>query len=226
MKIHPSNIATAVGAEPVNKPREATAAALKPLSGADFADQLRAVVDATKQGDGDAAPDASPRYHALRPLTALDMVPGVKGPVAPLKPLDTNGNGRPVPPTALLPLAETQYQHANSRQPQTEHEKIEAQARKWVSQTFYGAMLKQMRESPFKSELFSGGRGGQAFSTLLDQHLADHMSRASGSKLVNALTRKLEAKAGYQKQGASKTNSNTDNPNTMRMPHVAPSVRG
>jgi len=127
---------------------------------------------------------------------------------------------------ASLKTLPTVNNSASAAPPSPKHNALVKQSQHLVAQTFYGTMLKQMRESPFKSELFSGGRGGQAFSTLLDQHLADHMSRASGSKLVNALTRKLEAKAGYQKQGASKTNSNTDNPNTMRMPHVAPSVRG
>ena len=30
-------------------------------------------------------------------------------------------------------------------------------AQKWVGQTFFGTLLKQMHESPFKSELWSGG---------------------------------------------------------------------
>ena len=46
-----------------------------------------------------------------------------------------------------------------------------------VAQTFYGTMLKQMRNSPFKSKLFDGGRGGEAFASMFDQHLADRMSR-------------------------------------------------
>src|SRR5947208_1646173 len=116
--------------------------------------------------------------------------------------------------------------HTQIAPPKTEHDKIQEQARKWVAQTFYGAMLKQMRESPFKSEMFSGGRGGQAFATMLDQHLADHMSRAAGSKLVNAIARKLEARAGYVKQaGSSRRSVAPATPNNMRMPHVATSLR-
>ena len=57
---------------------------------------------------------------------------------------------------------------------------------------------------------------------MLDQHLADHMSRAAGSKLVNAIARKLEARAGYVKQ---QTHGDTASPNTMRMPHVATGLR-
>src|SRR5690606_26673630 len=44
--------------------------------------------------------------------------------------------------------------------PETQHRQIVEQAEKWVAQTFYGTMLKQIRNSPFKSELFAGGRGG------------------------------------------------------------------
>jgi Rod binding domain-containing protein len=214
MKIAPSKIATALAAEPINRPKEA--GPLKPLAASDFAQQLQNLTD----------PASSPveRKSSLRPLTPIEMIPGIKGPPV-LKPLDTSRNGLP-PAATLLPLEETQYQHATSRAPKTEHDKIQEQARKWVAQTFYGAMLKQMRESPFKSEMFSGGRGGQAFATMLDQHLADHMSRAAGSKLVNAIARKLEARAGYVKQQTSAPlHGDTASPNTMRMPHVATGLR-
>ena len=76
--------------------------------------------------------------------------------------------------------------------PGAKHAAIVKQTQKWVSQTFYGAMLKQMRNSPFKSELFSGGRGGEAFNEMFDQQLADRMGRGTGKKLVNALVRRIE----------------------------------
>jgi Rod binding domain-containing protein len=65
-------------------------------------------------------------------------------------------------------------------------------AQKWVGQTFFGTLLKQMHESPFKSDLFSGGRGGEAFSTLYDQHLAERMARASGRPLANAIVKHIQ----------------------------------
>jgi hypothetical protein len=73
------------------------------------------------------------------------------------------------------------------------------QAQKFVSQAFFATILKQMRESPFKSELFSGGRGGEAFGSLYDQQLADRMSRGVGNKLVDSIVRKLEAAKAYRK---------------------------
>jgi hypothetical protein len=76
--------------------------------------------------------------------------------------------------------------------PPTPHQKIEKQAQKLVADTFYGTLMRQMHDSPFKSELFSGGRGGQAFQGLLDQKLSDHMAAATHNPLVHAITHTLE----------------------------------
>ena len=65
-------------------------------------------------------------------------------------------------------------------------------AQKWVGQTFFGTILKQMHNSPFKSELWSGGRGGEAFSSLYDQHLAERMARGAGRGLSNAIVKHIE----------------------------------
>src|SRR3984957_10571743 len=83
------------------------------------------------------------------------------------------------------------------------------QAEKWVAQTFYGTLLKQMRESPFKSKLFSGGEGGDAFSGLYDQQLADHMSKGAGGKLVDAIVHKIEGAKAYRKTAAGKIPTST-----------------
>ena len=80
--------------------------------------------------------------------------------------------------------------------PQTELFKT---AQKWVGQTFFGTILKQMHNSPFKSELWSGGRGGEAFSSLYDQHLAERMARGAGRGLSNAIVKHIQG----QKRGAS-----------------------
>jgi len=89
----------------------------------------------------------------------------------------------------------------------SQHEQLVHHTQRLVSQTFFGTMLKQMRDSPFKSEVFSGGRGGQMFSQLLDQHLADRMARGSGKKLVNAIVRHIEGtKSGAAKQVPSGIN--------------------
>jgi Rod binding domain-containing protein len=73
-------------------------------------------------------------------------------------------------------------------------EELTRQVERWVSQTFFGTLLKQMRDSPFKSELFAGGRGGQAFSSMLDQQLADRMAGGAGGKLVRSIVRQIEGR--------------------------------
>ena len=83
--------------------------------------------------------------------------------------------------------------------PKSSHEQLISQSQKWVAQTFYGTLLKQMRNSPFHSKMFDGGRGGQAFTSMLDQRLSDHMARSTGSKLVKSIVARIEAKAAYKK---------------------------
>jgi|ERR1041384_4065389 Rod binding domain-containing protein len=93
---------------------------------------------------------------------------------------------------------------------------LTAAAQKVVSQTFFGNILKQMRESPFRSELFDGGRGGQAFASLYDQHMADHMARGVGKKLVNSIVRR------YRRPG-DKGDPKTQSKDVIH--HVAPGLR-
>lgn len=69
--------------------------------------------------------------------------------------------------------------------------KLDKAARQLVGATFFGTLLKQMHQSPFKSEIFSGGRGEEAFSPLLNQHLVDRMSRGAGEKLVRSIVKRF-----------------------------------
>lgn len=74
-------------------------------------------------------------------------------------------------------------------------EQLTHQAQKLVAQTFYGTLMKQMHDSPFKSQLMDGGRGGQAFQPLMDQHLIDRMARSGGNKagkLIRSVVKRLE----------------------------------
>lgn len=80
-----------------------------------------------------------------------------------------------------------------------QHEQLTQAARKLVAQTFFGTMLKEMRNSPFKSELFSGGRGGEAFESMHDQYLAERMANGAGRRLAESVVKHLErrqAKSG------------------------------
>lgn len=94
--------------------------------------------------------------------------------------------------SAVAALNQAQKNDAESTQAQTVADKrqteLTQQAQKLVSQTFFGTMLKQMRSSPFKSELFSGGRGGEMFTSLLDQHLSERLTHGSASNWCRALS--------------------------------------
>lgn len=85
----------------------------------------------------------------------------------------------------------------------SQHDQLVKQTQNWVAQTFFATLLKQMRDSPFKSEMLDGGRGGQAFASLYDQQLAQRMGHAAGKKLVNSIVRKIEASAAYRKNAAT-----------------------
>ncbi len=88
----------------------------------------------------------------------------------------------------------------------TPKESLEKIARELVGSTFYGTLMKQMHDSPFKSEIFSGGRGEQAFSPLYDQHMIQRMSGNSADRLVRPIVKRFEkaAAAAYEKQQIQK----------------------
>ena len=96
-------------------------------------------------------------------------------------------------------VARNGEKRAASPFPSAAHQKdLFKTAQKWVGQTFFGTLLKQMHESPFKSDLWSGGRGGEAFSTLYDQHLAERMARASGRPLANSIVKHIQRSKAAQ----------------------------
>jgi Rod binding domain-containing protein len=73
-----------------------------------------------------------------------------------------------------------------------------------------------MREDPFKSDLFDGGRAGEAFGELYDQELTNHLTRGSGAKLVNSIVNRIEAKNAYAKHHQSKINEEREGADKMR----------
>jgi len=84
-----------------------------------------------------------------------------------------------------------------------QHDQLVKQTEKWVAQTFYGTLLKQMRDSPFHSDLMEGGDGGKTFETMFDQRLADHMSHHAGGKLVRSIVKKIESAQAAKKYASA-----------------------
>lgn len=102
--------------------------------------------------------------------------------------------------SAFMSGMQTAPSLVKARPPESaQHGQLVAQTQKWVAQTFFGQLLKQVRNSPFRSELMDGGRGGQVFGSMYDQRLAEHMTRGAGTKLVNSIVKRIEAKQAYQK---------------------------
>ena len=72
--------------------------------------------------------------------------------------------------------------------------KLEQAAQTLVNQFFMGSMMKQMRNSPFKNEAFTGGKAGAAYAGMFDQHVAEHSGNKIAKSLVSAMLK------AYQKQ--------------------------
>ena len=136
------------------------------------------------------------------PLKPLDLSPGPHRdkPLSPLSPHDLDPARRLMKPGL------------------SEHEQLQKQAQLWVGQTFFGTLLKQMENSPFRSELFSGGRGGQTFTSMYHQHLVQRMTRTAGRDLANSIVRRIESRSAREdtesRPGASrKTHPLNHDPN-------------
>ncbi len=78
---------------------------------------------------------------------------------------------------------------------------LQKNVEKLVGQTFFGTLMKQMHESPFKSDLFSGGRGEKAFQPLFDSYMTERMTRGAGAKIVRPAVKRLQknARAAYER---------------------------
>ncbi|HMP06345.1 MAG TPA: rod-binding protein [Lacipirellulaceae bacterium] len=57
----------------------------------------------------------------------------------------------------------------------------------FVGKTFFGQMLKSMRSTVGKPAYFHGGQAEETFNTMLDQHLADGMTKASAAQIADPM---------------------------------------
>ena len=101
-------------------------------------------------------------------------------------------------------------------------------AQRLVAQVFLAPVLKQMHNSPFKTEWLDGGRGGQAFAELYDHQLIDRISRVAGRSLVDSIVRRMEARKAYSQQAPQQpapAPGQEQNPFKDVNVHVAPGFR-
>lgn len=92
---------------------------------------------------------------------------------------DTQGRA-PASATSSAPPSAEQVARAQETQ--------EAFSR-FVGTTFFGQLLKSMRQTVGKPAYFHGGRAEEAFRTQLDQTLATHMTESGGARLAEGMFR-------------------------------------
>ena len=68
-------------------------------------------------------------------------------------------------------------------------------AARLVSSALVLPILESLRDTPFLEGPFAPGHAERRFGPLLDMHLADRITTASGFGLVDAITHRLEARA-------------------------------
>ncbi len=57
----------------------------------------------------------------------------------------------------------------------------------FVGETFYGQMLKSMRQTVGKPAYFDGGRGEEVFRGQLDQKMAEEMTKSSAAQFADPM---------------------------------------
>jgi len=191
MNVDISSNASGLPIESLNK------RSVRPASSASTPQSFESLLSSASRARRDENPETPLLSRPLKPLTLSDLSGGTRfTDPASLKPIDLKQTPATQNTSPLRPLNEMDHVPGVKASLQGTRDPITVEAEKWVSQTFFGAMLRQMRNSPFKSEMFSGGRGGQAFNEMFDQTLADRMARGAGGKLVKAVVRSLQAKTG------------------------------
>ena len=76
---------------------------------------------------------------------------------------------------------------ATDRTPKAKHQQAYEAAQSLVATTLIQPILSQIREDPFRSELFHGGTAEDSFGAQLDTILADRITRASNFPIVESI---------------------------------------
>jgi Rod binding domain-containing protein len=93
------------------------------------------------------------------------------------------------------------------RGPLSKHDQLVQQTRKWVAISFFEPMLKQMRDSPFHSNLLDGGSGGKAFASMYDERLSERMASDATDSLVKSIVRRIEGSQAYARHARQSMNA-------------------
>jgi Rod binding domain-containing protein len=66
---------------------------------------------------------------------------------------------------------------------------LQSAYREFVGKTFFGQLLKSMRQTVGKPAYFHGGQTEEVFRSQLDEQLADHMTTASAAQFADPMFR-------------------------------------
>lgn len=69
----------------------------------------------------------------------------------------------------------------------TDEKELRGRFDQFVGETFFGQMLKTMRQSLGKPAYFHGGRGEEVFQAQLDQTMVEKISEASADTFTNPM---------------------------------------
>lgn len=69
--------------------------------------------------------------------------------------------------------------------------KLKEVTSQFLSAALYLPLMKQMREDPFKTEMFHGGMGEDMFNQQMDQQMADRLASSSSGQLGESIYKRF-----------------------------------
>ncbi len=88
-----------------------------------------------------------------------------------------------------------------------ESQTIRTAAEQLVATTFINPMLAKMRDDPFKSDLFHGGRGEEVFGQQLDTMYSDRIVSSTDFAIVDAVYDRIASSAAKNHRQESKVDT-------------------
>ncbi len=94
----------------------------------------------------------------------------------------------------------------------TQQQQVQHLTNQFVSVAFIQPMMEQMRDSPFKSELFSGGSAGDMFQQHLDTILADRISQRANLPIAKVMYERITGNPAVDESGNTTKATDGENP--------------